>query len=75
MWWILSLAIGLGAGLLGGYFLGVWCAQISEADLQRRNAELYWTLRGLMEAAEPLHDDARLGAMLKTAWDVIKGDQ
>lgn len=73
MWaWMGGILIGLGVGLLGGYFLGVWCARISEMHLQQRNSQLYWTLRALIEAADPLHDDTRLGQMIETARKILK---
>lgn len=71
---LLWLTIGLMVGILGGYLIGAYCARSGYADLCKLNARLYWTLRALMEAAES-QDAMRIQAMLKTAWDVIKGDQ
>jgi hypothetical protein len=69
LWIALLAAIG---GSLIGYVVGAFCATAGNEDLRLRNAQLYWTVRGLIEAGEPLHDDVRLGEMLKTARDILK---
>ena len=67
-WLVVGLAIG---GLLG-YLVGAFCASAGNEDMQRSNGQLYWTLVGLIAAAEHLHDDLRLAEMLKVARDVVK---
>lgn len=68
----LLAAIG---GSLVGYFIGAFCATMSDIHMDKRNTQLWWALRALVEAAELYHDeDPALGKAIGDAREALKGE-